>query len=157
MSRLQVRLAGRADTAAIADMNMAMAWETERVRLDAETLHLGILAVFDDPRRGFYAVAECAGQTTGCLLVTYEWSDWRCGLFWWLQSLYVRPAFRRQGVFRHLHGFVVERASRQPGVCGIRLYVEGSNRAARSAYERIGLTRRSYRIYEQTLVTRPGA
>ena len=70
----------------------------------------GIQTVFDEPDHGFYVVAESDGQVVGCLLITFEWSDWRCGLFWWIQSLYIRPLFRRQGIFRQLHEFVKDQA-----------------------------------------------
>jgi len=149
---VRIRAAEPKDTEAIAEMNVAMAWETEHVHLDETVLMQGVEAVFECPHRGFYVVAESEEQIVGCLLITYEWSDWRCGLFWWIQSLYVRPPARRAGVFRNLHEFVTAEASRRPDVCGIRLYVEGSNRRAQQAYEQIGMRARSYRMYEQMLV-----
>ncbi len=148
---LQVRLAERKDVEAIAELNMAMAGETEGKRLDLTTLTRGIHAVFDRPSYGFYVVAESEGQVVGCLLITFEWSDWRAGLFWWIQSLYVRPAFRRHGVFKRLHESVKAQALRRPEVCGIRLYVEQSNRVAQRAYEQAGMTPTRYRLYEQML------
>ena len=110
MSKITVRAATRADQAHIAAWNAAMAWETEAKRLDPETLERGVLAIFDEPRRGFYLVAEHDGSPVGCLMVTYEWSDWRCGDFWWIQSVYVVESARRLGVFRALYEDVASRA-----------------------------------------------
>jgi GNAT superfamily N-acetyltransferase len=148
---IQVRMAEVKDIEIIAELNLAMAWETEQKRLNPVTLKRGIRAVLEDSDYGFYVVAEEQGQVVGCLLVTHEWSDWRSGLFWWIQSLYVGPPFRRRGVFTRLHDFVKEQALRQSEVCGIRLYVEQSNRVAQRAYEQIGMKPTTYRIYEEML------
>jgi GNAT superfamily N-acetyltransferase len=148
---VHVRTAEPKDIEVIAELNLAMAWETEHVNLSGATLTRGIEAVLDDPRHGFYIVAESEGQVVGCLLITFEWSDWRCGLFWWIQSLYIRPLFRRRGVFRQLHEFVKTKALDRSDVCGIRLYVEQSNQVAQRAYQQIGMHARSYRMYEQML------
>jgi len=146
-----VRISEPRDIEAIAEMNCAMGWETERIRLDRLTLLQGVQAVFEDRQRGFYVVAESEAHVVGCLLITFEWSDWRCGQFWWIQSLYVRPSFRRRGVFRQLHEFARTEASRRHEVCGLRLYVEQTNRVAQRAYEHMGMQARSYRMYEQAL------
>lgn len=148
---VQVRIAEPKDIETIAEFNMAMAWETEQRRICRSTLVQGVQAVFDDANHGFYVVAENDGDVVGCLLITPEWSDWRCGQFWWVQSLYVKPAFRRRGVLRQLHEFVRTEASRRPEVCGLRLYVEQSNRVAQRAYRRIGMNMTAYRMYEQML------
>ncbi len=148
---IRIRTAEPQDIETIVELNMAMAWETEHVNLSQDILTRGIRAVFDDADRGFYVVAESDGRVVGCLLITFEWSDWRCGLFWWIQSLYIRPMFRRQGIFRHLHEFVKVKAVDRCDVCGIRLYVEQSNHVAQRAYEQIGMHARSYRMYEQML------
>jgi len=148
---LPVRIAERKDVEALAELNLAMAWETESKRLNPSTLTRGIQAVFDHPHYGFYIVAEDHSQVVGCLLITFEWSDWRSGLFWWIQSLYVRPVFRRRGVFRRLHEFIQAEALRRPDVCGIRLYVAQSNHVAQAAYREMGMTETSYRMYEKML------
>jgi GNAT superfamily N-acetyltransferase len=153
-SECQVRRAEPKDAPIIAELNIAMARETESKRLCPATVTAGIRAVFDHPDRGFYVVAESEGDVVGCLLITFEWSDWRCGLFWWIQSLYVRPVFRRRGVFRQLHEFVKAEALRRPDTCGIRLYVEQSNHVAQRTYEEIGMKPTSYRIYEEILACR---
>lgn len=148
---IRIRTAEHKDVEVIAELNLAMAWETEHVRLSKDTLTRGIEAVLANPRHGFYVVAKADGQVVGCLLITFEWSDWRCGLFWWIQSLYIRPLFRRRGIFRGLHEFVKTRALADGGVCGIRLYVEQSNQVAQQAYQQIGMHARSYRMFEQML------
>lgn len=148
---ISIRAAEPRDVSAIAELNAAMAWETERTQLCPDTLTRGVQAVLDDSQHGFYIVAEHNGGVVGCLMVTFEWSDWRCGRFWWIQSLYVRPPFRRRGVFRQLHEFVKAKALRQPEVCGLRLYVEHSNHVAQQVYEQIGMRPLPYRMYEQKL------
>lgn len=150
-SGVRIRIAEPRDVEAIAELNLAMAAETEDKQLCRSTLVRGVRAVFDSADRGFYVVAESDGGVVGCLLITSEWSDWRCGLFWWIQSLYVRPSFRRRGVLRQLHEFVKTEASRRPEICGLRLYVEQSNDVAQRAYRRIGMTMTTYRMYEQML------
>jgi GNAT superfamily N-acetyltransferase len=146
---IAVRIAKTEDADVLAQANIAMAWETERKRLDPATIAQGVRAVLNDPQRGFYVVAMKSGQIAGSLMVTFEWSDWRSGLIWWIQSVYVQPAFRRQDVFRKLFEFVETQASGKPDVCGIRLYVEQSNRVAKQAYADAGMQETSYRIYEK--------
>lgn len=146
-----LRDATPADVEALVEFNAAMAWETEHKRLDPAVLRPGVAAVFDDPRRGFYLVAEREGAVIGGLLVTYEWSDWRCGDWWWLQSVYVRPPARGQGVFRALFDAVVVRAQAARAV-GLRLYVEQHNHAAQRTYERLGMRHDSYRMMDLQFV-----
>lgn len=150
-SEVQVRIAEVRDIETIADLNTAMAWETEEKRLTPPTIRRGIRAVLDDPDYGFYVVAEVEGQVVGCLMITYEWSDWHSARFWWIQSLYVRPSFRRHGIFKHLHDFVRTKALEHPEVCGIRLYVEQSNHVAQHAYRQIGMEPTTYQMYEEPL------
>jgi ribosomal protein S18 acetylase RimI-like enzyme len=150
-NEIQVRIAGIEDIETIAEFNTAMAWETEQKQLNPATIRRGIRTVMEDSDYGLYVVAEEDGQVVGCLMITYEWSDWRSGRFWWIQSLYVRPAFRRRGVFKRLHDFVKAQALGRPEVCGIRLYVEQSNHVALDAYRRIGMKPTAYRMYEEKL------
>lgn len=145
-----IRHAERSDGAAIAEWNAAMAWETEQKRLDPAVLSRGVMAVFDEPRRGFYLVAERDGRAVGCLMVTYEWSDWRNGDFWWIQSVYVAPEARRGGVFRALYADVARRA-KEVGAVGIRLYVETENHRAQSTYRELGMEQCHYFMYEQMI------
>lgn len=145
---LQVRDAVAADLLFLADCNAAMALETEHKALDRRLLERGIAAVFERPQRGFYLVAERAGEPLGCLLVTYEWSDWRNGDWWWLQSVYVAPQARRGGIFRALHDEVWQRLRRHPDAVGLRLYVERDNHHAQATYASLGMRETAYRLFE---------
>ncbi|MEP6899979.1 MAG: GNAT family N-acetyltransferase [Rhodanobacter sp.] len=150
MSSLLIRAAARTDLPELLAWNAAMALETEQKTLDAGVLERGIVGVFDMPQRGFYLLAEREGVAVGSLLVTYEWSDWRCGDFWWIQSVYVVPAARRGGVFRALHAEVALRA-RHVGAVGLRLYVETENHRAQQTYADLGMHRCHYFMCEQLL------
>src|SRR4051812_12939534 len=150
---LQIRRAAAADAEAIAAFNIAMAHETEGKRLLPQVVGAGVRRLLAEPPLGFYLVAEAADEGVAALLVTTEWSDWRNGRFWWLQSVYVRPAWRRRGVFRALYAHVTEAAAREPDVCGFRLYVERENRAAQSTYAALGMHGTDYLLLEQL---RPG-
>ena len=145
-----VRDAAAADADVLVAFNRAMALETESRDLSAATLARGVRGVFEDPARGFYLIAERDGAAVGCLLVTREWSDWRDGDLWWIQSVYVVPEARRQGVFRRLHEEVRRRAGAAAGVVGLRLYVEKDNRRAQQVYARLGMTAPGYVVMEET-------
>jgi GNAT superfamily N-acetyltransferase len=132
--------------------NQAMALETEQKTLDATRLREGIGGVFTQPRRGFYLVAEHAEQVLGALLITYEWSDWRCGDWWWIQSVYVVPEARSAGIFSQLYREAERRARESRGVVGLRLYVERDNRRAQGVYSHLGMTETAYRMYEKPFV-----
>ncbi|QRP63811.1 GNAT family N-acetyltransferase [Rhodanobacter sp. FDAARGOS 1247] len=147
---LQIRAAEPADLASLVQWNAAMAWETEQKRLDPAILARGVAGVFEQPQRGFYLVAERDGTAVASLLVTREWSDWRNGDFWWIQSVYVIPAARRGGVFRALYE-EVERLAAAAGAVGLRLYVETENRHAQATYEGLGMQRCHYFMYEMPL------
>lgn len=145
---LNVRPAQPADIAFLADCNMAMARETEDKSLDRNVLEHGIAAVFTQPSRGFYLIAERDSIAVGSLLVTYEWSDWRNGNWWWIQSVYVVPDARRAGVFRALHVEVAQQAHATPDVIGLRLYVEQHNERAQATYRGLGMQRTHYQLFE---------
>jgi len=147
---LLVRLAEDSDIETIVKFNIALAWETEQKKLDAPVVTRGVRTLLNDSGHGFYTVAEIAGRVVGCTLITYEWSDWRCGQFWWIQSVYVDPEFRRRGVFRKLYEYLKEKASGEPHVCGFRLYVEHSNLPGQSTYAGVGMEEVSYRFYEES-------
>lgn len=152
MSEITVRAAVPGDAAAIADYNRSMALETEEKALDPDRLASGVAAVFADPAKGAYHVAEIDGEVVGCLMLTPEWSDWRDGTFWWIQSVYVRADARRMGVFRALYESVESEARAADGVCGIRLYVERENVGAQRVYDAVGMTRSSYQFFEVDFV-----
>lgn len=152
MPSLLIRAATTADLPELLAWNAAMAWETEQKRLDPAVLERGIRGVFERAQRGFYLVAEHDGVAVGSLLVTYEWSDWRCGDFWWIQSVYVTPAARRSGVFRALYA-EVERRAGAAGAVGLRLYVETENQRAQATYADLGMQRCHYWMYESLMPT----
>ena len=151
-----VRTARREDADAIVAFSAAMALETEGRRLDITRLREGTLALLDAPERGFFMVADIAPQAppqlVGQLMITFEWSDWRNAAFWWIQSVYVAPTWRRQGVYRRMHDVVTARAKADPKVCGIRLYVEQTNRTAQAVYQHVGLAPSAYAVFEQDFV-----
>ena len=148
---LQVRIATAADGDAFVRFNRAMALETENKSLSEATVTSGVRSVFDDPARGFYVVAECGEAIVAALMVTFEWSDWRNGNFWWIQSVYVIPEFRRRGIYRRLYEFVRDRARKDGGVCDFRLYVEKENVGAQRVYESLGMSKCDYLMYEEPL------
>lgn len=150
-NRVVVRAATAADIDAIVEFNAAMAMETESKNLPREILRAGVAAVFDDPRRGFYRVAEVDGIVAGCLMITFEWSDWRNGDWWWLQSVYVKPEFRRGGVFRALYDDIERAAQSTPHVVGVRLYVEKENRRAQNTYASLGMHEADYLMFAKNL------
>ena len=149
-----IRAASRADMAFLVDSNAAMALETEHKALDRTRLARGVAAVFDHPARGFYLIAEEGPRALGCLLVTFEWSDWRNGLWWWLQSVYVVTDARRGGVFRTLYSDVERRAAEATDVIGLRLYVERDNLRAQATYAERGMHETPYRLYERAFAPR---
>lgn len=145
----RIRKALPEDAPLFARWNAAMARETEGKELDPAVLERGVQGVFERPERGFYLVAERGGAAVGGLLVTYEWSDWRNGDFWWIQSVYVEPAARRVGVFRALYDEVFRQA-RASGAVGVRLYVEKENEVAQAAYATLGMRESDYLMLEAT-------
>ena len=147
-SAIHIRRAVPADFAFIVESNIAMALETEGMALNEARVRAGVGAVLADSSLGFYLVAEIDGAPAGQLMVTFEWSDWRNGLFWWFQSVYVRSEFRRRGVYRALHSHVADAAQAQGGVCGLRLYVEQENTTAQQVYESLDMHRTPYQMYE---------
>ena len=136
------------DVDAIAQFNIAMAAETEDLTLDPSTVRAGVAGVLNDTDRGFYLVARSEGDLVGSLMITYEWSDWRNGNLWWIQSVYVVPSSRGQGIFRRLYEEVTAFAKDDQGVRGIRLYVEKDNHNAQQVYQRLGMSETAYRVFE---------
>ena len=128
-----------------------MAWETEGIRLDSSDVLRGVEAIFEYSRYGFYVVAIIEGRIVGCLMITYEWSDWRNGVQWWLQSVYVDSEYRRTGVFNRLYAFVKKQALSKKNVTGIRLYVDKRNQKAMATYKSLGMQPTNYLIYEASV------
>jgi len=147
--KLTIRRAKPTDEAVLVTFNTAIAWETEHKRLDLAILTAGVRAVFADGARGFYTVAENeAGEVVGQMMVTFEWSDWRNGWFWWVQSVYVREDARRAGVFRALYREIERQATADPTVIGLRLYFERDNTRAQDTYRALGMTDTTYGMME---------
>ena len=144
---ISIRKATTEDAWAIIYFQVNMAWETEEMKLVPETVTKGVNAVFDDPSRGQYYVAENDGYVIASLLITYEWSDWRNCNVWWFQSVYVAPEFRRQGVFRKMYSHIRQLAGEQD-IAGLRLYVETKNSRAQKTYEALGMSSEHYSFYE---------
>jgi len=145
-----VRPAGAHDASVITDFNLRLAWETEHLRLDPEVVRRGVGRVLAEAGLGRYFVAEDGGRVVGQCSITYEWSDWRDGMWWWLQSVYVGKDARGAGAFRSLFDHVAGEA-RAAGALGLRLYVEQDNRVAQEVYVRRGMQRTPYQVYEWTL------
>jgi GNAT superfamily N-acetyltransferase len=148
MSGINYRKALPADAPAIVDFQIAMALETEELDLDRGVCSKGVRAVFDDPSLGQYYVGELDGRVVCSTLITYEWSDWRDGVVWWIQSVFVSPEARGQGVYKGLYSFVQELAEASDRVRGIRLYVDKRNARAQQVYARLGMNGEHYLVFE---------
>ncbi|MBM4033247.1 MAG: GNAT family N-acetyltransferase [Planctomycetes bacterium] len=148
MGSVQVRRARAEDAATIAEFQMRLARESEGLELDAATVARGVEAVFADPHKGCYWVAEEGGRLVGCLLTMPEWSDWRAATVIWLHSVYVVPEARRRGVFRCLYLALKELVESSADFAGLRLCVDKRNRTAQAVYEALGMSREHYHLYE---------
>ena len=146
---MRIRLARRRDAAALIAFNSAMALETEAKELFPAVIGAGVRHLLAHPQSGFYLVAEENRDVIAALMITKEWSDWRNGDFWWIQSVYVRPEYRRRGVYRRLYRYLQVLAARKRAVCGFRLYVDKDNRRAQATYNASGMKRTHYLVYEQ--------
>jgi GNAT superfamily N-acetyltransferase len=146
---LAVRQATQADAAVVVEFNRLLALESEGVTLDPNNLHPGVAAVLADAGKGLYFLAEQDGAAIGQTGITYEFSDWRNGWIWWLQSVYVRPEARRRGVFRALFNHIQELARSKPDVIGLRLYVERENHLAHQTYLQMGFRWTTYLVQEK--------
>lgn len=152
MDPITIRLADPADAEFLVRGNATMALETEHLSLDLDRLRDGVHALFEDTSRGVYYIAEVKGRRVGQMMITYEWSDWRNGMFWWIQSVWVEPEFRGQGIFKALYAHVEKLARADSGVCGLRLYVEQDNERAQGTYVRCGMKRTAYQMFEADFV-----
>ncbi len=146
---VEIRLARPDDLNVIVQFNQALATETEKKTLQDEVIREGVRPLLAESTRGLYFMAEIDGMIVGQTMVTKEWSDWRNGDFWWIQSVYVSPEFRRRGVFRALHAHVREAARSAGSVCGLRLYVHEHNARAMEAYLNLGMERTPYAMFEE--------
>jgi ribosomal protein S18 acetylase RimI-like enzyme len=145
---MRIRLATPADAGVLIEFNAAMALETEGKELLTDVIGAGVRSLLANPAAGFYLLAE-QDSVVGSLMITKEWSDWRNGTFWWIQSVYVRPQSRRQGVYKNLYRHVQELAANDPKVCGFRLYVERENSRAQATYRALGMKQTHYLVFEE--------
>jgi ribosomal protein S18 acetylase RimI-like enzyme len=145
---IKIREAVLGDLPVIADFNVGLAQESEALSLDAARVRSGVEAMLKDPTKGVYYVAEVDGAVAAQLMITYEWSDWRNGNIWWIQSVYVNPEHRRAGLFRALFNHLQNLCQSRKDVCSLRLYVHADNTRAVQSYERLGMTRTRYEIFE---------
>ncbi|MFT5113670.1 MAG: ribosomal protein S18 acetylase RimI-like enzyme [Parasphingorhabdus sp.] len=149
-----IRSACNDDAQRITQFNCSMALETEQLELDTVTVLDGVKAVMIEPSHGFYLIAESEGSAIGCLMITYEWSDWRNGRIWWIQSVFVQPEFRGLGAYKALYKEVVTKArSNSDEIRAIRLYVEKDNTKAQSVYQKLGMENSNYLVFEEALTT----
>ncbi len=148
MKNISIRKALLSESIDIINFNKAMALETENLVLDDRTISQGVVAVLNNPRNGFYLVAESDGIIIGSLMITYEWSDWRNGLIWWIQSVYIQKPYRRAGIFSKMYDFVKNMAEKESAVKGLRLYVEKNNVTAQMTYSKLGMEETHYKLYE---------
>jgi len=146
---LAVRRANSKDSEVVVEFNRRLAEESEGKMLDAALLRAGVAQALADPQKAAYFLAEDLGLVVGQIMITTEWSDWRNGWFWWIQSVYVRPEARRRGVFRALFEHVSRTARQDGAVIGLRLYVDEHNHAAQETYRRLGMTETGYWVLEK--------
>lgn len=149
---LTIRQAVATDSPILVTFNELMAQETEGISLSHDRLQKGVDALFKDPSRGVYYVAEVNSKIVGQLMITYEWSDWRNGTFWWIQSVYTEKTYRNKGVFRGLYRHIESLARGRKDICGLRLYVEEHNDRAQRTYEALGMKRSKYGLMEVDFV-----
>jgi len=148
---LTIRLGIETDAETLANFNISMARETEGRELDFEIVLAGVKNMLADPRRGFYLTAELEGEIVGSLMITLEWSDWNNGWYWWIQSVYVTPEYRRRGIYSELYKAVKVKASQEGDVRGLRLYAEKENTAAHDVYRKRGMAETAYWIFEERI------
>mgnify|MGYP003387819790 len=132
----------------LVDFNIKMAKETENKILEEEKVTLGVNAVLTNPNLGYYVVAKNENKILGSLMITFEWSDWRNGMFWWIQSVFVEKEYREQGVYKKMYSYIQQKAIDDPICTGIRLYVENNNEVAKKVYENLGMQETYYKLFE---------
>ena len=143
-----VREAIAKDIPVLIQFQKNMAWETEKVTLDDATVQLGIQNLFADPAKGKYYVAEEHGTIIGCLMTTFEWSDWRNGNVLWIQSVYIDQSSRGKGVYKKLYEHIQQLVNQDAGLRGIRLYVDKTNKSAQHVYQKLGMNGEHYQVFE---------
>ena len=147
-SMIKIRKAKSGDSERIVELQLKMARETEGLELKRDVVTKGVRGVFQQPARGTYWVAEEKGKILGALLAIPEWSDWRNGTVLWIHSLYVVPEARGRGVFKKLYLNLTRQVMQSPELVGLRLYVDKQNKSAQKIYEKLGMSRDHYELYE---------
>lgn len=145
---IEIRKGKLSDSERIVELQLQMARETEGLELDRRVVSEGVRGVFEEPARGTYWVAEEKGNVLGVLLAIPEWSDWRNGTVLWIHSLYINPEARGQGVFKKLYLNLKKQVERSPKLMGLRLYVDKRNKSAQEVYEKLGMNKHHYELYE---------
>ena len=148
-SEIIIRKARFEESGFIIEANINMAKETENINLPYEKIAPGVRGLFSNSEYGFYIVAEIEGEIAASMMITYEWTDWRNGIFWWIQSVYVKPEFRRKGIYKKMYEWVKEQVEDLDDVYGFRLYVEKENTTAQKTYENLGMKETVYKMYEE--------
>ncbi|MCD4658100.1 MAG: GNAT family N-acetyltransferase [Planctomycetes bacterium] len=148
---INIRVGMKDDAETLAKFNRNMAIETENKDLNENTVNSGVLTMLENPNFGFYLVAEVNKQVVGSLMITTEWSDWRNSQYWWIQSVYVMPMYRKQGIYKSLYEHVKLIASKRMDVHGFRLYVEKNNRIAQETYRKLGMSETEYFMFEENV------
>ena len=143
-----IRKAILKDLGVLADFQQRLAFESENIRLNEENLRAGLTALLTDATKGVYYLVEDDGSPVGCHLITYEWSDWRNGMVWWLQSVYVIDSHRKKGVFRKMYDNLINIIRNDAGIIGLRLYVDKTNHRAMKVYDTMGMNGDHYTVYE---------
>lgn len=146
---MHIRKGKNADLSALVKFNQAMALETEGIILADHPLTLGVKTLLQAQDKGFYLVAEKDNVIIGSLMVTFEWSDWRAKNYFWIQSVYVRPENRKQGIYTKLYQSVKTLAIKEGGAASFRLYVEKENKQAQKTYQILGMQESNYLMYEE--------
>jgi len=145
---IEIRKARFSDAESIVELQLQMAQETEGLQLDKTLVKKGVEGIFNEPTRGTYWVAQEKGRVLAVLLAIPEWSDWRNATVLWIHSLFVIPEARRKGVFKKLYMNLKQQVEQSPELAGIRLYVDKQNKPAQQVYEKLGMNKDHYELYE---------
>lgn len=148
MAPQMIRKAIKSDIPSIVRFNHAMAQETEEYSLDLDVLNKGVEYIINDDSNGFYIVCEIDEVVKACLMITYEWSDWRNGFFWWIQSVYVEKGSRQKGLYKLMYEYIKTLVDQEVRVVGLRLYVDKDNRVAQNVYQKLGMEKSNYQLFE---------
>jgi L-amino acid N-acyltransferase YncA len=143
-----IREATSKDIPYLLDFQLKMALETENITLEISSLTLGVNRLFKDPTKGRYYVAEQDNEVIGCLMTTYEWSDWRNGTMIWIQSVYIVPDHRGKGVYKNMYDYIKRMVNEDHDLRGIRLYVDRTNNAAQQVYKNLKMNGEHYQVFE---------